>query len=282
MPAAMLDLAFIVWLTLAVVMPILRSKLYQHLAVATKLVFFFIFNLCFYLGALGYYQYGTYVGIYGGFYLLIGLILMIGRRVVPFFIQRGLGLAEPLKNNKTLDLASLVVFLLFFVAEIAQFQPKVAAFSALAVGLINSVRLVWWYRPAVWQKPLLWSLYLAMWSITFGFFLIFLTYAIGLPLYAALHMFAFAGVGLITLSMMARVSLGHTGRSIHEPPQAMALAFRLLLVGMVFRVVLCAALPIYYVWWIAIAMVCWLAAFVLFVYHYYPILKNKRVDGQPG
>ena len=45
----------------------------------------------------------------------------------------------------------------------------------------------------------------------------------------ALHTFAVGGIGLVTLSMMARVSLGHTGRSVHAPPRIVLLALGLLL-----------------------------------------------------
>lgn len=282
LPAAVFDLLFIALLCVSLTVPIVRAKKYQQLVVVSKLAFMLVFNLCFYLGALNLMDGGLYIGIYGGFYLVIGLILMFGRRVIPFFIERGVEETVKLKNSKVVDLSSMVFFILFFVAELTQVHPKVAAFLALFVGVINAYRLFHWYTPGIWKKPLLWSLYLAMWCITLGFVLIFLTYAIGLPLYAALHMFAYGGIGLITLSMMSRVSLGHTGRDIHQPPAAMHWAFVLLLLGTIFRVVLCATLPTYYIYWVVGAMVCWVAAFAVFSYYYYEILTTKRVDGQFG
>lgn len=282
LPAAVFDLLFCAFLIVSVTVPMVQSKRYQQLVVVSKLVFMFVFNLCFYLGALNLMDSGLYVGIYGGFYLIIGLTLMFGRRVVPFFIERGVEEAVNIKHSKTVDLSSMVFFLIFFVAELTQIHPKVAAFSALFVAVITGYRLVSWYTPGIWKKPLLWSLYLALWCISIGFLLIFLTYAIGLPLYAVLHMFAYGGIGLITLSMMSRVSLGHTGRDIHQPPAGMHWAFVLLLIGTLLRVVLCATLPGYYMYWLVGAMMCWVAAFAMFSYHYYAILMTKRVDGQFG
>lgn len=282
LPAAVFDLLFTALLCVSVTVPIIRSNKYQQLVVVSKLAFMLVFNLCFYLGALNLMSSGLYIGIYGGFYLIIGLVLMLGRRVVPFFIERGVDETVKLKNSKAVDLSSMVFFILFFVAELTQVHPKAAAFLALFVGVINAYRLFHWYTPGIWKKPLLWSLYIAMWCFSLGFVLIFLTYAIGLPLYAALHMFAYGGIGLITLSMMSRVSLGHTGRDIHQPPAGMHWAFVLMVLGVIFRVVLCATVPAYYLYWVVGAMVCWVIAFAIFCYHYYSILTTKRIDGQFG
>lgn len=280
--AAFFDLLFMGALIIAVVNPIIRAKNYKQLAVASKLIVLLIFNALFYLGALGLVDNGIYLGLYGGLYLVIGIILMIGRRVIPFFIERGVDETVKLRNSKIIDISSLVLFIVFFVAELTHHYPLVAAYSALLLTNINAIRLIGWHTRGIWQKPLLWSLYLAMWSITFGFFLIFLSHVTGFSLYSAIHAFSIGGIGLITLSMMARVSLGHTARNIHQPPASMRIAFISIIFGTIFRVAFCSFWPAHYLLWIGLAMACWFLAFTIFVVQYYPILKNKRLDGQFG
>ena len=53
--------------------------------------------------------------IYGGLYLIIGLVLTMGLRMIPFFIERGVGYSVELKNSNWLDLCGIVIFLFFFI-----------------------------------------------------------------------------------------------------------------------------------------------------------------------
>ena len=100
--------------------------------------------------------------------------------------------------------------------------------------------------------------------------------------FLAVHAFAMGGIGLISLSMMARVSLGHSGRSIHEPPSNLTYALALLISGVIFRVFFPLLWPEEYLTWIALAQVFWILAFGIFLLLYYPILTSPRIDGLPG
>jgi uncharacterized protein involved in response to NO len=97
----------------------------------------------------------------------------------------------------------------------------------------------------------------------------------------ALHAFTVGGIGVLTLGMMARVSLGHTGRALRAS-NAMAIGFILLNIAALIRVLLPIALPGWYGTLVYLSMLCWLAAFALFMYVYSPILTTPRTDGQPG
>ena len=83
--------------------------------------------------------------------------------------------------------------------------------------------------------------------------------------------------GLI-LAMIARVSLGHTGRAL-DPPAGMTLAFILLNLACLSRVLLVLLLPLTGLW---LAGVCWTLAFGLYAWRYGPMLLKARVDGHPG
>ena len=96
--------------------------------------------------------------------------------------------------------------------------------------------------------------------------------------YAAVHAFAFGGIGLVTLGMMARVSLGHTGRDVKRAPKAVAWAAAAAALGMLFRVVLPLAAPDSYMLWIGCAQALWVAAFGLFAAVFVPFWLRPSLD----
>jgi uncharacterized protein involved in response to NO len=97
----------------------------------------------------------------------------------------------------------------------------------------------------------------------------------------AIHAFTVGGICVMTLGMMARVSLGHTGRAL-KASNTMALAFALINAAAFFRVIGPAILPGWYNGFLMVSTYCWLAAFAFFVMVYLPILSSARVDGKDG
>jgi uncharacterized protein involved in response to NO len=85
-------------------------------------------------------------------------------------------------------------------------------------------------------------------------------------------------MGGLILAMIARVSLGHTGRPL-QPPSGMTLAFVLLNLAAVCRVLLVLVWPLAALW---LAAVCWTVGLGLYLWRYGPMLCRPRVDGHPG
>lgn len=133
----------------------------------------------------------------------------------------------------------------------------------------------------IWYVPLLWVLYCGYGWIVAGFLLTALTAFQLIAPSLAMHAFTLGGIGVLTLGMMARVSLGHTGRAL-KTSNTMALAFVLINAAALFRVLLPALLPGWYSQLLVIVTELWLAAFALFVFVYLPILTQPRIDGKPG
>ncbi|MDE1462897.1 NnrS family protein [Spartinivicinus poritis] len=280
--AAVMDILFILLLIPCVLVPIIKVKQWKQLGIMAKLLLMGLANILFYLGAFGILESGIRWGNYTGLYLIIGLILTMGRRVIPFFIERGVGYPVTLKNYLWLDISSLVIFLLFFIATVFTHYTIIAAWLAALLFVIHLVRIAGWYTKGIWRKPLLWSLYLAYDFIIIGFLLFALSGYHYVPVFLAIHSMAFGGIGLVTLSMMSRVSLGHTGRNVQQPPKLVGLACMILIMGGVIRVLLPILDMSHYVNWIVISQLCWIAAFVFFLIIYTPILIKPRVDHQFG
>lgn len=101
----------------------------------------------------------------------------------------------------------------------------------------------------------------------------FLTHSIAFA--DALHLITIGTVGGMILAMIARVSLGHTGRAL-KPHPSLNMAFALIFIGTATRFLL----PLFEMSSLGwdISAVCWIAAFSLFIWHYARILMSQRVS----
>jgi uncharacterized protein involved in response to NO len=118
--AALADCIFGVGLTLALAYPIFKVRQWKQMGILSKIVLLLCSNLLFYAGLLGVYPEGVQIGLYSGVYLVMALVFAMARRVLPFFIERGMGHPVTLINRKWLDIASLVLFLVFWIADVLQ------------------------------------------------------------------------------------------------------------------------------------------------------------------
>ncbi|MEC5211193.1 uncharacterized protein involved in response to NO [Psychrobacter sp. PL15] len=284
--AAIFDMLFIGSMAFFIFRAVLQVKQYKQMGILAKLALLTVGNGLCYWGIISANMNLTKIGMYLGFYLIIGLILTIGRRVVPFFIERGLSVGGTekvtLRNNKAQDIASLLFFLAFFIVDLFYPNKYLLTITALGVAAVNIVRLIGWYHHGIWQKPLLWSLYIAFLGMCLSFLLYALQPWLGYNHSIAVHGLAIAGVGMMTLAMMARVSLGHTGRSIHTPPKTVTVMFGLMVLTFISRVLLPIVDMDNYLLWIMIAQGAWIACFTLFCISYLPMLARPRPDGLFG
>nr|CAA6829098.1 MAG: NnrS protein involved in response to NO [uncultured Thiotrichaceae bacterium] len=268
--------------------PIIQTRQWKQMAILGKLFLFIPASILFHLGLSGVLASGKELGIYLALYTLIALILTMGRRVIPSFIENAVGGGFQAKNDIWLDRLSLGMFLVFLIAELYALVTGhstavfIGGLIALTLFVLHAFRLFGWHHRQLWQHSLLWSLYLAYAWITIGFLLKFLVVAINYNPWAAVHAFGYGGIGLITAGMMARVILGHTGRNVFAPPAILPLAFGLLTVGTFLRAVMTWLLPEYYQIWILAAQIIWVVAFASLLAVYAPMLIKARVEGRPG
>jgi uncharacterized protein involved in response to NO len=277
---AVTDNLFLAFLFLAVTWPVLQAKQWTQIGIASKVLLMMLSNVLFYLGVFGIVPNGIKWGLYTGLYLILALIFTMGRRVIPYFIERGVGYPIKLKNWRWLDMSSLVLFVLFWVSDVLVEKAGMTALLAGCLFVLHTIRLTGWYTNGIWKNPLLWVLYLGYSALVVGFALKVATFFFGVSPFLAVHAFAFGGVGMITVGMMSRVSLGHTGRSVLEPPPALSWAYAILGLGAVVRVIFPLVDRYHYVVWIGVSQVLWTISFCLFLVVFAPILIRPRVDGE--
>lgn len=279
--AGIFDIAFSLCLSFLLTMRIAQVKQWKQLGIILLVLLLTACNIVFYLGAAGLIEHGVAWGIYGGLYIVVALILTMGRRVIPFFIERAEGGELQLFNAKWIDIVIPVSFLFFAINQVFSGQQEFSAYLALLLFIVNAIRLVGWHHPIIWKQSLLWSIYLAFWMITLGFLLIALSYfaAPYFPAESALlatHAFTVGGIAIITLGMMSRVSLGHTGNNVYKPPRAVTYALLAIFLSAIVRVLLPHFSLLSYEILIGISQVLWIAAFLIFITIYAPILSSNK------
>ena len=160
--------------------------------------------------------------------------------------------------------------------------PYLTSIFSWALFALNGYRLFNWHTVGIWRAPLLWSLYGSACLINFGFLFYGIQAQYPSISILTLHIFTIGGIGLMTLSMMSRVALGHTGRDVRNPSRWVGIAFS----GIVASVVLRALVPIltaqFYTSWVLAAAILWILSFTIFIAVYAPILIKPRADGAFG
>jgi len=215
-------------------------------------------------------------GVLAALWLVATLMSVIGGRVIPFFIQRGLNrppapAASPLPT-RVLLVSGLLVALSFALGLNDVPRPWLSLLFVLS-GALHLLRLWRWHDRAMWRVPLLWSLYVSYaWLVMAGVAMA-LWHAGLMPQQSlATHALAVGAIGGLVLAMIARVSLGHTGRPL-LPSKGMVAGFVLVLLAAVSRVLLVPFSGV----GLGLAALLWCSAFGLFLLCYTGVLLKPRV-----
>lgn len=277
---AAIDLAFLPAVAAALAPSLLTGGQRRNRIFLGLLGLLTLANLLIHLQALGVTGATAHAGTYLAVQLVVLLMVIIAGRVLPFFTERALPAARPWRNAWIEGLAIGSAALL--AATVPFLAPSLPlALLSLAAAIVHALRLAGWHHRDMWSKPILWVLHLGYAWLVVGFALQGLAFwGVGTPL-LALHAFTAGAIGTLTLGMMARVSLGHTGREMRAPAPAAA-GFVLITLAAVLRVLGPLAVPGWYLDTIVAAGICWSAAFASFLWVYAPVLLRPRADGRPG
>jgi uncharacterized protein involved in response to NO len=279
---AAIDISLLVFAAAAIAYYVLRARQWKNILFVPLLLVFAVLNGALHWAAM-IDDLLLYKRIAGGVvFVVIFLMSLMGGRVIPFFtaMRTQTQQARPIL---WLELTALASVLLLALGTL--FPPGAAAMTTISLiaCLSHLLRISRWRPGITLGIPLLWSLHLASWILVIGFLQLALFHAGLVDDYASLlHSFTIGGIGLIILSMTARVSLGHTGRPI-ESAAPMTLAFAALVGAALTRVLFplllpVDALPAIYL----VSILLWIVGFGTFCMVYLPILTRPRIDGRPG
>ncbi len=280
--AAALDLAFPLLFLGAVAREILAGKNWRNLPMLAALAFLLLGNLLVHLEAVGVAATAT-LGNRVGVATLLTLISVVGGRIIPNFTRNWLAKQRPESPTPApfdhLDRAALAVTTLALAIWVAAPDGAVAPWAELAAGLALGARLARWSGGATLREPLLGILHLGYGWLALGFLLLAASRLVPLlPQTTALHALTVGAIGTMTLAVMTRASLGHTGRPLSAGPGTTAI-YILITVAAALRL-LAPLGDTQYLLILSLAGAAWSGAFGLFVLLYLRPLAMPRVEGE--
>jgi uncharacterized protein involved in response to NO len=278
--SALADLAFPIAFLSVVAREILAGRNWRNLPMIGALSLLLVGNLLVHLEVLGVTQTGQ-LGNRIGIGTLLVLIALVGGRIVPSFTRNWLAKHRPNgalpAPSDRLDTIALIVTGFGVLAWIATPDDPIASYATLAAGAAAAARLVRWQGMATTSEPLLLILHIGYGWLAVGLLLVGLNgFLAFLPATAALHALTVGAVGTMTLAVMTRASLGHTGRPLSAGPLT-RIIFLLITAAAIARLIapLCGAEMLPILW---LAAGAWSAAFGLFAVFYGRILARPRAS----
>ena len=178
-----------------------------------------------------------------------------------------------------LEQLSILSIVIVFITTLTQnFVPNTLSIAVLFVaGISNLVRALRWRLWVTFQVPLVWSLHLSYLAMCIGFILLALAKMNVIPSVSiGFHSITVGGMGLMILSMISRVSLGHTGRLIKANVWVICSLLALSLAAI--DRVTGSLLGIDYSIVIASSALLWSIGFLIFVFAYIRILFSENMS----
>ncbi|MFZ1348924.1 MAG: NnrS family protein, partial [Tabrizicola sp.] len=226
---AVLDLAFVPVLAANLLSQLIKRPKPQQMIILAILTAYWIGNLMVHLEWVGLTADTAWAGLRAGLLTLGAMIMVLGGRVTPGFtknamVQSGREIGLPW-NPMPLAALAIAAALTQPLGYLLGAPELWLAPFALVAGTAGLVRVALWRGLWTRGKPILWTLHLSYALNALGFLTLGLA-QLGLTSdLAALHLLGIGGVGGMTLAIMSRATLGHTGRALVAPrPVALAYA----------------------------------------------------------
>jgi uncharacterized protein involved in response to NO len=281
--AAIADLSFPLAFLLVVAREILAGRNWRNLPMLAALSLLLAGNLLVHLAAFGLADTAE-LGNRIGLVTLFMLISIVGGRIIPSFTRNWLvkmrpGLARlPAPPETRLDLTVLVLVALALASWAAAPDAAATAAAVLIAGVAMALRLSRWRGLKTGREPLLLVLHIGYGWLAFGLLLLGVdAFVPVLPATAALHALTVGAVGTMTLAVMTRASLGHTGRPLTAGPGTRVI-YLLITLAAALRVLSPLAgdqeVPA-----LVLAGAAWSTAFGLFAILYGRALASPRAEG---
>lgn len=280
--AALADLSFPAAFLGVVGREILAGRNWRNLPMLAALSLLLAGNLFVHLDALGIAD-SAELGNRIGLVTLLMLISLVGGRIIPSFTHNWLTKTRPAITppvpEGSFDRAALVVTALALGSWALAPDAPITAWANLAAGGAVALRLSRWRGIRTLREPLLLILHIGYAWLALGLVLLGLNRFLEvLPVTAALHALTVGAVGTMTLAVMTRASLGHTGQSLTAGPGTKAI-YVLITLAAVLRVLSPLAAENANLL-LSVAGAAWCGAFGLFAVFYGGALARPRKEDQ--
>lgn len=274
-----IDAAFLVLLAAGLWREILAGRNWRNTPVCILISLLAVANILFHLGQMfaNLAGYGDRLAL-GVMALLIGLI---GGRIVPSFTRNWmarLGVEPKPVPFGRFDQTVLLVSALALACWIIAPGAFIAGTMLAVTGLLHLARLARWRGDKTLREPIVAILHLGYFWLALAFIGIgaAILFPAALDASSSLHMLTAGAIGTMTLAVMTRATLGHTGREIKADAVTIAI-YVLVTAGAVARSI-AAYVPDAYISIINAGGAAWATSFVLFAVAYGPMLLRRHPE----
>jgi uncharacterized protein involved in response to NO len=278
--AMLVDASFLVVVVLAAAREIAAGKNWRNLPVVGIVGFLLIGNVAFHWEARTVVMADVSIRI--GVAVIVLLLSLIGGRIIPSFTRNWLVRENPgrlpvpfARFDKMVLVLTVATLLLWVVRPL----DSVTALFALVAGLLHVVRLARWAGDRTWREGLLVILHIGYAFVPVGFLLSAAAGFNDLPASAGLHAWMAGAAGVMTLAVMSRATLGHTGQALYASKGTLAI-YALIIVAALLRigaVLMPGVVPLLHT-----AALAWALAFIGFAIVYAPLLIGYRKKRRPA
>ncbi len=273
--AAIIDVSFLALIVLAAAREIIVGSNWRNLKVVGMVTLLLAGNIAFHVEAhlQGTAEYGARVGIAA----IMLLIVVIGGRIVPSFTRNWLVRENPGRLPipfARFDVAVIGLTAATLLLWIIQPFGLPTAIALLAAGLLHVVRLVRWAGDRTWRDRLVLILHVGYFFVPLGFLLAGAGAIDLVPMDAGVHAWTVGAMGTMTLAVMTRASLGHTGQPLAASAFTQAI-YGAIVIAALARI--CSSMePDWNSQLLALAALAWCAAFFGFAASFGPLLLGAR------
>ena len=275
--AAIIDCVYLITVTAVISREIVAGSNWRNLRVVVLVALTAIANIAFQAEMLIFAapNYGLRLGVAA----IVALIMVVGGRVTPSFTSNWL----TRQGNQTrpapfsrFDIGSIALGAVALITWIAAPDWSGTAALLFVMAVAQAARLSRWTGARTWREPILFVLHLGYAFVPLGALVLSISilWPRIVPTSGALHAWTTGAMGLMTLAIMTRASLGHTGRDMSTTPTTVAI-YGAMLVAALARMA-APLLPAFYYQMLLIAGGAWFLAFALFVVAYGPLLMRAN------
>lgn len=281
-----IDLAFIPVMAIYLLKTLVRAGNRRNMILVFVLLAFYAGNLLMHSGVIFNQPPLILKGQSLAIDVITVLMIIIAGRITPAFTTNWLrqtgGNASSVKQSALLDKLSVASAILLLLTQAVGASAIFIGTASLLAGMANGLRLVGWAGWRTCKEPLLWILHLGYLWLVIAFFLRAASHLqwAALPASLWVHVLGLGGIATLILGVMTRVALGHTGRPLKLPRFAASI-YTAITLATVTRLLTAAEIIDFHTG-ILLAATLWIAAFLLFLVFYTPILSAPRADGKPG
>ena len=219
--------------------------------------------------------------LYVAVMIIVAMISLIGGRIIPAFTVVALhGRGEEAKQTpqEKLDVMALLSLALIILALVFIGQEgAILAVTAFVSAIIHALRLRRYHTHRILGDPMVWILHAGYGWVIVGLLLLGVSALDFLPFSISLHAFTAGAIGSMTLGMMCRVALAHTGRNLNAT-KLTTISFYLLQCAIFIRVFGLLIAPNYSIEWIISSSTLWILSFALYILIYSPMLLKPDLD----